>query len=265
MSLITSDPLAPTRGRALVVMVRLPRTGRCKTRLSPPLSSEDAAGLYRAFLCDIGRLLSEWGDDCDLFVAWANDPGPMESLATQELLPDDEGLETFTDHSPPVELQAIFAPGTRFLRQLGEGLSERMEGIFDRLFAAGYRQVVMRNSDSPHLPTSILDDAFARLDESPAGSVVLGPDLDGGFYLVGLDGPPAGLFPRIMSTKSVLDQTVASAGEMGRDVHQLEPFLDIDSADDLRLFWLEFGGRADVRDWATWRRIAGADIMEILE
>jgi hypothetical protein len=52
---------------------------------------------------------------------------------------------------------------------------------------------------------------------------------------------------------------------MGRDVHQLEPFLDIDSADDLRLFWLEFGGRADVRDWATWRRIAGADIMEILE
>ena len=68
-----------------------------------------------------------------------------------------------------------------------------------------------------------------------------------------------------MSTDSVLDQTVAAAEAQGREVRLLEPFLDIDSVDDLRLFWLEFGERADVRHWATWRRIAGADMMDLLE
>jgi len=246
-------------------MARLPRPGRCKTRLTPPLSSEDAAGLYRAFLSDIGRLLSEWVGAPDLFVAWADDAGEEEQRSTLELQSEEAELQTITDHSPPDELRAIFAPGTRFLRQRGDSLTERMDGIFDRLFAAGYRHVVMRNSDSPHLPTQILDDAFARLEQAPAGTVVLGPDLGGGYYLVGLDARPEELFPEIMSTTSVLEQTLASARSLGRDVQLLEPFLDIDSADDLRLFWLEFGGRADVRHWSTWRRIVGADMMKILE
>lgn len=263
MSLINSDPLAPTCSRALVVMARLPRPGRCKTRLSPPLSSEDVAGIYRAFLCDIGRLLSEWRDAPDVFVAWADDLGATEDQTSPEFdqVVVENSTQTITDHSPPTELQAIFSPSTRFLRQTGESLTERMDTIFDRLFAAGYGQVVMRNSDSPHLPTRIIGDAFAHLDQSPAGTVVLGPDLGGGYYLVGLDGPPAGVFPEIMSTSSVLDQTLVAAVEHGREVRLTESFLDIDTIDDLRLFWLEFGGRADVRHWATWRRIAEADIM----
>ena len=246
-------------------MARMPRPGRCKTRLTPPLSSDDAAGLYRAFLCDIGRLLSEWKTAPDVFVAWADDPGATENPTSLELQDTDEGIQTITDHSPPTELRAIFAPGTRFLKQRGDSLTERMNGIFERLFAAGYRQVVMRNSDSPHLPTKTVADAFAQLEQSPSGTVVLGPDLGGGYYLVGLAGRADGLFPEIMSTDSVLDQTVAAAEAQGREVRLLEPFLDIDSVDDLRLFWLEFGERADVRHWATWRRIAGADMMDLLE
>ena len=265
MSHLSSDPLAPTRSRALVVMARLPRPGRCKTRLCPPLSPEDAAGLYRAFLCDIGSLLSSWAKDVDLFVAWADDAGPDEGLSTLELLAEEDPNQTITDHSPPLELQSIFRPDTRFLRQNGNSLSERMEGIFDRLFSAGYRHIVMRNSDSPHLPLSLVDEAFERLCESPAGSIVLGPDLDGGYYLAGLNARPDGLFPETMSTSSVLEQTLETAAAKHRPVHLLDPFLDIDSADDLRMFWLEFGGRADVRDWATWRRIDGADMMELLE
>ena len=267
MSLFKSDPLAPTSNRALVVMARLPRPGRCKTRLTPPLTRDEAAGLYRAFLCDIGRLLSEWGGGPDVFVAWADDPGANEELTSLEFdeAIEDRSTQTITDHSPPTELRAIFSPETRFLRQHGQTLTERMDSIFDRLFSAGYGQVVMRNSDSPHLPTRIIDDAFAQLSQSPAGTVVLGPDLGGGYYLVGLDGPPAGLFPEIMSTSSVLDQTVSAAAEHGREVRLTESFIDIDSIDDLRLFWLEFGGRSDVRHWATWRRLAEADIMNLSE
>ena len=68
-----------------------------------------------------------------------------------------------------------------------------------------------------------------------------------------------------MSTSSVLEETCARAAGQGRDVQLLSPFLDIDSPDDLRVFWLEFGGRADVRDWATWRRITSDRLMDLLE
>lgn len=250
MSPIASNQLTPNHPRALVVMARLPRAGRCKTRLSPPLSADDAAGLYRAFLSDIGRLLSEWEANCDLWVAWAD---------------DGQGPSSTDRFRPPAELQSIFPPHCRFLRQEGLDLTERMNSVFGDLLEAGYRQVVMRNSDSPHLPLRLLDEAFAALEQGAPGSVVLGPDLDGGYYLVGLDSPPAGLFPTVMSTGSVLGQTVESAHQQQRDIHQLESFLDIDSPDDLRMFWLEFGGRSDVRDWATWRRLSATDMMDHLE
>jgi hypothetical protein len=111
----------------------------------------------------------------------------------------------------------------------------------------------------------VIDQAFSHLAQGPAGEVVLGPDLDGGFYLVGLNAGSSGLFPSTMSTETVFQQTVHNAQTAGRSVSLLEPFLDIDSGDDLRLFWLEFGGRADVREWSTWRRLNGTAIMELLE
>ena len=45
---------------AVVVMARAPVPGTCKTRLCPPLSPEDAAALYGAFLEDIARELEAW-------------------------------------------------------------------------------------------------------------------------------------------------------------------------------------------------------------
>ncbi|MEE2829936.1 MAG: TIGR04282 family arsenosugar biosynthesis glycosyltransferase [Myxococcota bacterium] len=227
-------------------MARVPQPGHCKTRLCPPLEPTEAALLYADFLKDIGALLSTWTSPCDLWVAWL-DSG------------ESPGAEA------PALLQDLFPDSCRFLSQEGEDLGERMAGVFDRLLQAGYREVVMRNSDSPHLPLALVDQAFEALGAGPPGRVVLGPDLDGGYYLVGLDGAPFGLFPDTMGTASVLEETSAAAREQGREVQLLEPFLDVDSPDDLALFWLEFGGRADVRDWATWRRLTETDILDRLE
>jgi rSAM/selenodomain-associated transferase 1 len=211
-------------------MVRIPVAGRCKTRLCPPLSDEQAAGLYRAFLHDIGRELSESNVPMDLWVAWC---GEVEQ---------------------PGAISTFFPDSTRYLRQHGESLTQRMNGVLEQLFDFGYRQVVLRNSDSPHLPNSFVEQAFAALEQKP-GSVVLGPDLDGGYYLVGLDHPGEGLFPAEMGTGSVFRQTAEAAHEDGREVVELPAFLDIDDADDLCTFWLEFGARADVRHWETWQFI----------
>ena len=218
-------------------MVRMPVAGQCKTRLCPPLSEEQAAALYRAFLRDIGRELAGWNAPVDVWIAWSGDV------------------------EQPGELLSCFPDSCRYLRQRGESLSERMNVVFERMFELGYRHVVMRNSDSPHLPLSFIDQGLAALEQKP-GSVILGPDLDGGYYLVGLDRPAAGLFPAQMGTGSVFSQTAAAATAQHREVVELPAFLDIDDADDLCTFWLEFGGRADVRHWQTWQFIEQQGLIE---
>jgi len=231
------DPLRYPQ--ALVVMVRLPIPGLCKTRLCPPLTELQAADLYQAFLTDIGRELQSWSAPVDIWLAWHGEGG-------------DAG-----------ELAALFPEHTYLLAQQGDSLTERMTTVFEQLFERGYRRIVMRNSDSPHLPLAFLEQAFAALQQE-AGSVVLGPDLDGGYYLVGLDRPAQGLFPTQMSTDSVFQQTVEAARSRQRRVVELPAFLDVDDADDLCTFWLEFGARADVRHWATWQVIEDHGLIDQL-
>lgn len=220
---------------ALVVMARAPIPGTCKTRLCPPLSPEDAAALYRCFLVDIARELEAWATPAELWLAWAGEDG-------------DEA-----------RLRALFGRRWTLVQQRGASLTDRMERVFDQLFDAGFERVVMRNSDSPHLPTRLLDEAFAGLG---AAAVVLGPDHGGGYYLVGLDRRPDGLFPRVMSTSSVYEQTAAAAEARGLTVFPLSPCLDVDQPDDLVQL------RAELRaprfaGWATTDALAGLTDLEI--
>ena len=216
--------------RALVVMAKEPRPGRVKTRLTPPLTPAQGAALYGAFLEDLARELPRRDLGCDRWLAWADDDGEAP------------------------ELHRLFSAGFRLLRQKGDTLTDRMEGIFEALFAQGYRTVVMRNSDSPHLPEAPMRDAFEALEARP-GRLVLGPDLDGGYYLVGMDAPHRSVFPRIMSTESVFEQTRTAARDRGLDVVALPPFLDVDTPDDLAAFRLEFMDRPDTAHWATQRAL----------
>lgn len=218
--------------RALIVMAKEPRPGTVKTRLSPPLSSEQSASLYGAFLKDLAREMPMWEGGWDLWLAWADDAGDAP------------------------QLHDLFSAGFTLIEQDGPTLTDRMEGVFATLFARGYRSVVMRNSDSPHLPGTRLREAFDAVESGP-GTVVLGPDLDGGYYLVGMDAPHKGVFPRTMSTASVFEQTRASAKARGLRVVALEPFLDVDTADDLATFRLEFMDRPDTAHWATQRALEG--------
>ena len=62
----------------------------------------------------------------------------------------------------------------------------------------------------------------------------------------------------------MFQQTLAAAHEQRRGVAELPAFLDVDDADDLCTFWLEFGGRADVRHWATWQFIEKHRLLDAL-
>jgi hypothetical protein len=87
------------------------------------------------------------------------------------------------------------------------------------------------NSDSPHLPRSVLEDAFETLAEH---DVVVGPTHDGGYYLVGAKASHPTLFGNDgMGTSSALERLLSRARALELSVGFADPFYDIDIGEDL--------------------------------
>ena len=90
------------------------------------------------------------------------------------------------------------------------------------------------NSDSPTLPTSLLIDT-ARLLADPGERAVLGPAVDGGYYLLGVKRAHRQLFDGIAwSTGDVTRQTLERAAAIGLRVHLLPAWYDVDDMQSLR-------------------------------
>jgi rSAM/selenodomain-associated transferase 1 len=189
---------------AVIVFMKAPEAGRCKTRLCPPLSPAQAADLYRAFCADV------------MSVALA---------AGTEVVVVYEGSEAFPT-------PAWAAPALPFLRQAGADLGQRLVHAFDAVSRVGFAPIVAIGTDLPTLPPARIAEAVALLAKTDA---VLGPAADGGYYLVGLAAPRPALFRGIpWSTNSVLSATLAAARADGVEVALLPEHRDVDTPDDLR-------------------------------
>jgi len=91
--------------------------------------------------------------------------------------------------------------------------------------------VIAFNSDSPHLPRSVLEAAFETL---AAHDVVVGPTHDGGYYLVGAKAYHTALFAGDgMGTSSALERLLSRARAIELSVGFVDSFYDIDVDDDL--------------------------------
>jgi hypothetical protein len=85
----------------------------------------------------------------------------------------------------------------------------------------------------------------AQILMSRAADVVLGPALDGGYYLIGAHQPHAGLFSDIpWSTPEVFDLTQARAAALGLTVRLLPPWYDVDCAASLVMLIQHLSGAA---------------------
>jgi hypothetical protein len=143
------------------------------------------------------------------------------------------GLEAVLALTPAEAVRAFPAPGgMRCEPQRGPDLGARMEHAFARELAAGRGPVLLRGSDSPTLSLATL---AAALDALGRCDLVLCPDRDGGYNLVGLRRPAPGLFAHPMSTPSVLADTLGHASAAGLSHALLPAGFDLDTADDLRL------------------------------
>jgi len=184
----------------LVVFAKTPRPGHVKTRLCPPLSAGQAAGLCRAFLLDVLEL-------CDG-------------------LPDCERVLAYAPRGTRAEMAALAGVGWRLTLQQGQDLGERLANAFEEALAAAPRRVLIIGTDSPHLSANTLRAADTALSEA---DVVLGPCADGGFYLIGLRRWQPGLLDGVRwSTEHALRDTLACAAGLGLSCHLLEESYDVD-------------------------------------
>jgi hypothetical protein len=103
--------------------------------------------------------------------------------------------------------------------------------VFTHFKALGRERIIAFNSDSPHLPVSVLETAFDLLASS---DLIVGPTHDGGYYLVGAKASHPGLFASDgMGTGSALEALRQRASHLQLSISEVDSFYDIDVAADL--------------------------------
>jgi len=191
----------------LIIFGRYPVPGRVKTRLIPTLGPVGAA--------DLQRRLTE------------------KTLGTARAFAFSRGIDAEVSFEGGGEgkMRCWLGPGVFFSPQVTGDLGARMSSAFLAAFQSGCRRVVLTGTDIPELKTDHLGQAFDALTEK---DVVIGPSIDGGYWLIGMN-RPARLFEGIKwGTGAVLGQTLALANEQGLRVKELNTLADIDTAEDLK-------------------------------
>lgn len=198
---------SPSRVLAMFAKFWQPR--QVKTRLGDQIGYELASQLYLKFVQTLLLRLSAVGDERTL---------------------------VFTPESRWDEFRRICQnlPWQLSLQSNGD-LGQRMSDFFDRQLPGGFgKRVVLIGSDSPTLPTRLIEGAFDVLQHN---DIVLGPSCDGGYYLIGLKSHLPAMFSDIdWSTERVLQQTFdqIATSYPNLDVQLLEEWYDVDSLEDIR-------------------------------
>jgi uncharacterized protein len=188
----------------LIIFTRYPEPGKTKTRLIPALGELGAAQLHRRMAEHTmaqARALS-----CAIEVWYVG--------GTEELMQDWLGKDL------------------RYREQPAGDLGDRMCAAFRSAFDQGYQSVTIVGTDCPGITTALLAQGFAELQNQV---VAIGPAIDGGYYLIGLQRLVPELFQGIAwSTATVFSETLAIAEQFQLPTYLLPSLPDIDLPDDLQ-------------------------------
>jgi rSAM/selenodomain-associated transferase 1 len=197
---------------ALAVMAKAPRPGAVKTRLSPPLTSAQAAALNVCFLRDTTQNL--------------------DAVANQHKA---AGLISYTPVGEEHLFDGLLPADFRLIAQRGKTFGERLFAAAEDILACGYGSVCLIDSDSPTVPAAAYALALNELAR-PGDRIVLGPSADGGYYLIGMKLAHSAVFERInWSTGTVAAETRERAQAAGIEVVELPMWYDVDDAATLAI------------------------------
>jgi rSAM/selenodomain-associated transferase 1 len=209
----------PFRG-SVVLFTKPSVAGRVKTRLSPEMSPEQAGLIHAALVNDTVVELAR--GEFDLVVAWDLQGDETPDLAL---------LGGLTD-SDTERIQHVEQEGSDLGARLFAGLTAAL-GQHGR---RGAPAVAAVGSDHPEIDHREVEAAFAEIEAGRA-DVVVGPVVDGGYYLIAMGAPALKrrLFEDIeWSSSSVSATTLARCAELGLEVVELRSSRDLDTARDLR-------------------------------
>ncbi len=190
----------------VIVMTRLPRVGKNKTRLIPALGAEGATQMH------------------DRLARHAI--GAAAAFARE----NSAHLTVYLEGGTPIEGQDWLGPCDCREQSKGD-LGQRMQHACDSAFSEGATKIVVIGTDCPSITAATLQQAFLSLDDK---DLVYGPAKDGGYYLVGMKTRPTHIFRNIeWGISTVLEQSLKAANKENLSVTQLPPLHDVDLPEDL--------------------------------
>lgn len=200
-----------TGTQCILLFVKSPADVKVKSRLAATVGDETARALYAHFVLDMTGTLKAA-------------PYPFRIC-----------------YHPPGAGDAVsswLGNGFISLPQQGKDLGKRMENAFHQVFSEGFSSAIIIGSDIPDLPDNILNEALGSLKTSDA---VIGPAVDGGYYLIGFRKHtflPEVFRGRTWSTNTVLPETMELFKRSAYRVHLLPEWRDVDTIEDLRALLL---------------------------
>jgi uncharacterized protein len=200
----SKDLLQVTRKNLLGLMLKFPEAGKVKTRLAKDIGPEAASKFY--------RLLAEH--------------------IINKTAPKETGYKRFffctpESHRPEFEK---WLSGEKVKVQKGRDIGERMHNALDEMFNMGAERAIVIGSDVPGLNREIIDRAFHFLENA---DVVIGPAMDGGYYLIGMKSLHPELFRGIRwSTGEVFKETVNKMEKSRLRYELLDTLFDVDRLED---------------------------------
>lgn len=189
---------------ALIIFIKNPVPGKVKTRLAKDVGDKQALLIYHSLL--------------DYTKSIASFINAKRYLFYSDVIIEDK-----------------WSP-TQFTKkvQSGNDLGERMSNAFTKVLKHHPKALII-GSDCPELDFITISQAFETLDNH---DYVIGPSLDGGYYLLGMKALNADVFDDITwSTDTVLTQTIKKIEDSNRTCGLLPKLSDVDYKED----WEKYG------------------------
>lgn len=186
----------------IIIFAKNPEIGKVKTRLAKSIGEEKALMIYLKLLEHTHAITDKVFADKAIFYA--------DKVQEYDLLD--------------------YYKFPKFL-QRGKDLGERMERASGQAFGQSYERVIIIGSDCYELSTEIIENAFDALNRN---NVVIGPALDGGYYLIGMDRHYPHLFHnKKWSSADIFLDTLLDIQKLKLSYHILPTLSDVDEEKDL--------------------------------
>ncbi|VAW63868.1 Glycosyltransferase [hydrothermal vent metagenome] len=190
----------------LIVFIKAPVTGQCKTRLIPLLGAEQACAFYKTLVTHCLKQLKGLSHTDIAIYATPRTQHPFIQALNKQ---NEYALHT----------------------QQGNNLGERMYAAIQTSLQY-YSKTVLIGSDCPPINQKYIQQAFNALKQC---DIVFGPAEDGGYVLIGANKIEPLVFENInWGSHQVLQQSLNNCQTSAYNTHLLDTLWDIDTPEDYK-------------------------------